>query len=110
DAGARIGELRDRLAALGAQRLAAGAIEERHRARLFALEAVIFRLHLTTDIALDIAASENPFLAHRREAGTDIDRYRRIGIGAGRIIGADRHAACRGRTPCATPAAGRSRL
>src|SRR6185312_3854974 len=46
DAGAGISELRDRLAALGAQRLAPSAIEERHRALLFRVEAVILGLHL----------------------------------------------------------------
>src|SRR6185437_2737732 len=90
DAGARIGELRYRLAALGAQRLTAGAIEQRHRTRFLVIEPIVFRLHIPADIPFDIAAGENPFLAHRREAGADIDRDRRVGIRTGRIVSADR--------------------
>src|SRR6185437_9441394 len=68
----------------------AGAVEERHRAGLSVIEPVVLGLHVAADIALDIAAGENPFLAQRREAGPDVDRDAGIGIGTRGIVSADR--------------------
>ncbi len=60
DAALGIGVLRHRLTGLGAQDLAPGAVEFRHRAGLAAPETVILRSDLAAVDLLDIAARQNP--------------------------------------------------
>jgi len=90
DPGPRVGELAHRLAALGAERPPAGAVEERHRARLAAPKAVILGPHLTPFVFLDVAAADDPLVAQRRQPEPDVGHHRRVGIGAGRVVDADR--------------------
>ncbi len=94
DAGARIGELGDGLAVLGAQRL---ALSGKFRRQPFAAgKAVVFRAHMPAVIGLDVAAGEYPVAPKLGKALLDADVGAVDRIGTGGIVDGDRRLA-RGR-------------
>ena len=52
--------------------------------------AVVLRLHLAAVVVLDAAAFLDPGFAHARQPARHVDLGARIGVGAGRIVDAER--------------------
>ena len=87
DAALRVMHLTDIAATSGAENFLRDIREAGDAARAVRPQlAVIFGADFARGIFLDIAALQLPFAAQGREAGADVDRGGRIGIGAGRVI------------------------
>jgi len=88
DAGLRELILRDRMA----RQAAARTIGDREGARemFFADIAVVFRLHLAAVVKLGVPTRLDPGFTVARQTRLDIDLRRGIGVGARRVVDADR--------------------
>ena len=91
DAGARVFELRDGLARQTSEglRLFGEVASEMARRDV----AVVLGPDLAADVLLDAAALFDPGFACARQPARHVDLGRRIGVGAGRIVGAERRLA-----------------
>src|SRR5262249_30882932 len=91
DAFAGIVHLADVLARPGAQRALHDIGELRDAARTVGAElAVILGADFAGVVALDVAARLDPLAAQVREAGLDVDPGIGVGVGAGRVVDAQR--------------------